>query len=63
MKRVIRIFVLSKSEQRVVLIVVLALIAGAFARYERRAHQFPVRVTTTTEPKASPSSTEAENER
>ena len=63
MKRVIRIFVLSKSEQRVVLIVVLALIAGTLLRYERRAHQFPVRATTTTEPKASPSSTEAENER
>jgi hypothetical protein len=61
MKRVIRIFVLSKSEQRVVLIVVLALIAGALVRYERRAHQFPIRVTTTTEPKASPSSTEAED--
>jgi hypothetical protein len=63
MKRVIRIFVLSKSEQRVVLIVVLALIAGTLVRYERRAHQFPVRATTTTEPKAAPSSTEAENER
>jgi hypothetical protein len=62
MKRVIRIFVLSKSEQRVVLIVILALIAGALVRYERRGHQFPVRVTATTEPKASPSSTEAENE-
>jgi len=61
MKRVIRIFVLSKSEQRVVLIVVLALIAGALVRYERRAHQFPVQMTTTTEPKASPSSTQAED--
>jgi hypothetical protein len=63
MKRVIRIFVLSKSEQRVVLIVVLALIAGALVRYEHRTHQFPVQVTTTSEPKASPSSTEAEDER
>jgi hypothetical protein len=63
MKRAIRIFVLSKSEQRVVLIVVLALIAGALIRYERRVHQFPIQVTTTTEPKASPNSTEAENER
>jgi hypothetical protein len=63
MKRVIRIFVLSKSEQRVVLIVVLALIAGTLLRYERRANQFPVRVTTTTEPKASPSSMETEDER
>ncbi len=62
MKRVIRIFVLSKSEQRVVLIVILALIAGALIRYERRVHQFAIQVTTTTEPKASPSSTEAENE-
>ncbi|TMP93097.1 MAG: hypothetical protein E6L08_06660 [Verrucomicrobia bacterium] len=63
MKRAIRIFVLSKSEQRVVLIVVLALIAGALMRYERRVHQFPIQVTTTTEPKASPNSTEIENER
>jgi hypothetical protein len=63
MKRVTRIFVLSKSEQRVVLIVVLALIAGGFVRYERRAHQFPVQVTTTIEPKASPSAAEAKNER
>jgi hypothetical protein len=63
MKPVIRIFVLSKSEQRVVLIVVLALITGALVRYERRAHQFPIQVTTRTEPKPSPSSTKAENER
>jgi hypothetical protein len=39
MKRLIRIFVLSKSEQRAVMLVVLALMAGAFAGYERRVHQ------------------------
>jgi hypothetical protein len=55
MKRVIRIFVLSKSEQRVVLIVVLALIAGTLLRYEHRAHQFPVGSITATAPKPSPS--------
>jgi hypothetical protein len=55
MKRVIRIFVLSKSEQRVVLIIIFALIAGPFVAYERRTHQFPVRSITATAPKPSPS--------
>ncbi len=50
---VIRIFVPSKSEQRVVLIVILALIAAALVGYERRAHQFPAQQMTVTEPKAS----------
>jgi hypothetical protein len=53
MNRLIRIFVLSKSEQRVVLIVLLALIAAALVGYERRAHQVPVQQTTATESKAS----------
>jgi hypothetical protein len=43
------------------LIVILALIACALVGYQHRVHQFPVRVTTTTEPKASPSSVEIEN--
>ncbi len=50
------------SEQRVVVLIVLVLIAGALLRYERRAHQFPVQPTTATELKASPSPAEAENE-
>jgi hypothetical protein len=62
MKRLFGIFVLSKSEQRVVLIVMLALIAVALLGYERRAHQFPVQPTTATQLKASPSPAEAEDE-
>ena len=63
MKRLIRIFVLSKNEQRVVLIVMIGLIAVALAGYERRAHQFPVQATRATEPQASPNPAEAENDR
>jgi hypothetical protein len=55
MKRVLRIFDLSKNEQRVVLIVMLALIAVALLGYERRAYQPRVQPTSATEPKASPS--------
>ena len=55
MKRAIRIFVLSKSEQRVVLIIILALLAGALVAYKGRTHQFPVRSITATAPKPSPS--------
>jgi len=51
----VRIFDLSKSEQRVVLIIIPALIAGAFAAYERRARQPPVQPVTTTAPQQSPS--------
>jgi hypothetical protein len=54
MKLPVRIFDLSKSEQRVVLIIILALIAGAFAAYERRARQPPVQPVTTTAPQRSP---------
>jgi len=46
-----RIFDLSKSERRVVLIVVLALITIAFVGYERRVHHSPFRPTPATEPK------------
>ena len=38
MKRLLRIFELSKNEQRVVLIVMLILITIAFVAYERRVH-------------------------
>jgi hypothetical protein len=55
MKLPLRIFDLSKNEQRVVLIIVLALIAGAFAAYERRARQPPVQPITTTAPQPCPS--------
>jgi hypothetical protein len=39
MKRLFRIFELTKHEQRVVLIVMLVLIAIAFIGYERRLHR------------------------
>ncbi len=55
MKRLFRIFELSKSEQRVVLIVMLALIAIAFIKYERRVYHSPVQSTSAT--KAKPSAT------
>ncbi len=55
MKRLSRIFALSKSEQRVVLIIIFALIAGALIKYERRARHPPAQPITTTAPKQSPS--------
>jgi hypothetical protein len=62
MKRLVRIFILSKSEQRVVVFIVLALLVGALLGYQRRAHQFLVQPTTATEMKASPSPAEVEHE-
>ena len=61
MKRLFRIFELSKNEQRVVLIVMLVLVAFAFAGYERRLHHQPVQRSSATEAKPSPS--EIENQR
>lgn len=55
MKRLPAIFDLSKNEQRVVLIVIFALIAIAFVRYESRVHQRPVQPNAVTEAKPSPS--------
>lgn len=63
MKRLFRIFEFSKSEQRVVLIVMLALIAIAFIGYERRVHRHPAQLTSATEPKPSPSPVETGDER
>jgi len=62
MKRLLRIFDLSKNEQRVVLIVMLILIAIAFVGYERRVHHFPVQPTSATEPKSSPTPAQTEDE-
>jgi hypothetical protein len=61
MKCLMRIFDLSKSEQRVVLIVMLILITVAFIGYQHRVHHRPVQVTSGTEP--NPSSTPTENDR
>jgi ABC-type Fe3+ transport system permease subunit len=62
MKRLLRIFELSKNEQRVVLIVMLVLIVIAFVRYERRVHRQQVQTTSATEPRSSPSPIEAKDE-
>jgi hypothetical protein len=53
MKRLFRIFELSKNEQRVVLIVMFVLITVAFVGYERRVHRSPVQRISATEPKPS----------
>ena len=63
MKRFLSIFELSKNEQRVVLIVVFALLAIAFIGYERRVHRASVPQTSAMEPKTSSSPLEPENER
>jgi len=63
MKRVLRIFELSKNEQRVVLIVIFVLIAVAFAAYERRIHRPPVQRTSSTEAKLSSTPSEIEDGR
>ncbi|HEY4270727.1 MAG TPA: hypothetical protein VGM65_01880 [Candidatus Udaeobacter sp.] len=62
MKGPLRIFKLSKNEQRVVLIVVLVLIAIAFVRYERRVHLPLVQPTSTTAAKSSATPVEQEND-
>jgi hypothetical protein len=62
MKRLTGIFVLSKSEQRVIVIAVLALVIGALVRYERRTVHFPVHVTPTATPNPSPTPSDAEDE-
>ena len=61
MNRLLRIFELSKNEQRVVLIVMLALIAVALVRYERRIHACPVQAAAAAESMASPSPQETED--
>jgi hypothetical protein len=60
MKRLLRIFELSKNEQRVVLIVIFVLMAIAFIGYERRVHRSPVQLTSATELKASPTPVKTE---
>jgi hypothetical protein len=55
MKRLFRIFELSKNEQRVVLIVIFVLITIAFVAYERRVH--PPQAQPTSAPTANPAPT------
>ena len=54
MKRLLRIFELTKNEQRVILIVILALVAFAFIRYEARVHRFRVQAKSVAQLNASP---------
>ncbi len=61
MKRLFRIFEVSKNEQRVVLIVIFVLIAIAFIEYERRIHHPGIHRALATEPKPSPSPLETQN--
>jgi len=58
-----RIVDLSKNEQRVVLIVMLALITIAVVGYERRVRRPQVQLTSATQPKPYPTPVETENER
>ena len=62
MKRVFRIFDLSKNEQRVVLIVMLALVVIALIGYERRVYRVHVRTPSGPEAKVSPSPVQAHDE-
>ena len=62
MKSLLRIFDLSKNEQRVVLIVMLALITIAFVGYQHRVHRHPAQLTSATELKHSPSPVETWHE-
>jgi hypothetical protein len=61
MKRVLRIFELSRNEQRVVLMIVLILITIAFVAYERRSHFGPHQARAM-EPKPSTSAVEIRDE-
>jgi len=58
MKRLLRIFELTKNEQRVVLIVVFALLAITLIEYECRVHRSPVQSASATELKLSPTAVE-----
>jgi hypothetical protein len=60
MKRFTEIFVLSKSEQRVIVIIVLALIAAALVRHQRQ--QLPLHPTRVTAAESSSSPPELRDE-
>jgi hypothetical protein len=61
MKRLLRIFEVSKNEQRVVLIVILILITIAFVGYQRRVHRILVRPTAAAKAIPSPSPVQTED--
>jgi len=58
MRRLFKIFKLSKNEQRVVLIIMLILITVALLGYERRVHRPSVASALATQPKPSPTAVE-----
>jgi hypothetical protein len=62
MKRLFHIFELSKNEQRVVLLVVFALITIAFVGYQRRVHDGPAQPTAATDARPSPTAAQDEGD-
>ena len=62
MKRLFRVFELTKNEQRVVLIVIFVLVAIGFVRYERRVHRVPEQSVSSMELKTSPTPAKTDNE-
>ncbi|HEY3661383.1 MAG TPA: hypothetical protein VGK91_09180 [Candidatus Udaeobacter sp.] len=62
MKRFLKTFELTKNEQRVVLLIMLALISIAFAAYERRIHRSSVQPTSITEAQSAPTPVDIKNE-
>ena len=60
MKRLLRIFELSKNEQRVVLIVILILLTIAFVGYERRIRRSAVQPSAATQTTSSPMAVQTE---
>jgi predicted RND superfamily exporter protein len=63
MKRLFRIFELSKDEQRIVLIVMFILITIAFVGYERRVRNLSIQSISSTEAKPSPTVRQIEEDR
>jgi ABC-type Fe3+ transport system permease subunit len=61
MKGLLRIFELSKNEQRVVLIVILILLTIGFVGYERRIHP-QSQQTSAMQPKPSPRAVETQGD-
>ncbi len=59
MKRLFKVFELSKNEQRVVLIVMLVLLAVAFIGYQSRVHRVTQQISITA-PTPSPRTTPRE---
>jgi hypothetical protein len=62
MKRLFRIFDLSKNEQLVVLIVMLILMTIAFVAYERRVHRLQLGTGAVPEATESPSPVKTDHE-